>query len=251
MKLLLFVTAIAGLGACVSAPSASPVEVPLELPQPAGFSATITQVVDVRPEALVRSRLPHIESHYSVLLAGSGFVFIDGARYEGASHHGDETLRITSKGARRSPVEAVAELVGALAGGGRAPVPLDPGAARRGLDPLIASLSVKEGWVLIPFLDQLDVSALSSRNSMAGGSSYESGRSATTVTNTTTSGAATLSASVGAFANARVRLLAVELQGGRAVRRAWIHGRGVGPDLKTALRGLATSLAEGLQEVSR
>jgi hypothetical protein len=251
MKLIPFVIALAGLGACASAPSPVPLEVSLELPAPSGFAATVTQVVDARPEALVHTRTPHLESHYSVLLAGSGFAFVDGARIDGATHHGDETLRLRSKGAARSPVEAIGELVSALAGGGRAPVAIEAGAVRQGLDRLVTSLPVKDGWVLVPFLDQLDVSALRSENSMAGGSSYESGRSATTVTTTTTSGAASLAASVGAFANARVRLLAVELRGGVPVRRFWIHGRGVGPDLSVALRGLAATLAEGLQEVSR
>jgi hypothetical protein len=252
LSITLFVTVLVGLGACVSAPSKAPLEVPLELPAAVpALDATVTRVIDTRPEATLQSRVPHIESHYSVLLIASGGVFVDGARIEGPSHHGDETLRFVANGARKSSVEAVEDLVAALAGGGRAPVDIDTSLARQGMDRLVASLPTKDGWVLVPFLDQLDVSALSSNNSMVGGSSSETGRSATTVTTTTTSGAASLAASVGGFANARVRLLAVELRGGRAVRRVWVHGRGVGPDLGAALRGLATTLTEGLQEVSR
>lgn len=252
MRSLLFLAGLWALGACVSAPSQAPLEVPLALPSSAvpGLAATVTRVIDRRPAALVHSRSAHIESRYSVLLIGSGGAFVDGARVEGPTHHGDDTLRLVSGGARRSPAEAVGELVLALVGGGT-PVAIDESRAREGLEPLIASLPKNDGWVLVPFLDQLDVSALSSKNTMIGGASSETGRSATTVTITTTSGAASLAASVGAFANARVRLLAVEMRGGAAVRRVWIHGRGVGKDLGTAFDGLAASLTEGLLEVSR
>lgn len=252
MKTLLCLLSLGALGACVSAPSATPLEVPLELPAPAlsGLGATVTQVIDRRPAALKRSRLPHIESRYSVLLLGSGGAIVAGARTEGPSHHGDETLRLVSGGSKRSPTEAVGELVLAVVGGGTL-APIDLELLDQGLDRLVASVAVREGWVLVPFLDQLDVSALSSKNSMVGGSSSETGRSATTVTTTTSSGAASLAASVGTFANARVRLLAVELRGGSAVRRVWIHGRGFGGDLGAALDALAMSLAEGLKEVSR
>lgn len=255
MKTLLWILSLVGLGACVSAPDLAPLEVSLELPRAAspGLVATVTQVIDRRPDALRHSRSPHIESRYSVLV-GAGGAFVDGSRVEGPTHHGYETLRLVSSGTRKTPVEAVGELVLALAGGGGgapgALIAIDPGLARDGLERLIAGLPTRDGWVLVPFLDQLDVSALSSRNTMVGGSSTETGRSATTVTTTTTSGAASLSARVGTFANARVRILAVEMRSGSALRRIWVHGRGVGRDLGTALAGLAQSLTEGLQEIS-
>lgn len=252
MKTLLWISSLVGLGACVSAPGLSPLEVPLELPRAAspGLTATVTQVIDRRPDALKHSRAPHIESRYSVLIIGSGGAFVDGSRLEGPTHHGDETLRLVSSGARKTPVEAVGELISAIAGGGE-PVAIDPALTRGGLEELVAGLPRNEGWVLVPLLDQLDVSALSSRNTMVGGSSTETGRSATTVTTTTSSGAASLSARVGTFANARVRILAVEIRGGNVLRRVWVHGRGVGRDLGLALDGLAKSLTEGLQELSR
>lgn len=250
---LIACAASAGLLACVSAPSPVPLEVPLELPAAVpGLGATVTRVIDSRPEALTHSLTPHIESRYSVLVVGpSGGAFIAGDRIDGPHHHGDETLRFLSGGARKTPVEALEDLVAALAGGAGPPVAVDAGLARQGLDRLVAGLPRRDGWVLVPFLDQLDVSGLSSENSMVGSSSSETGRSSTTVTTTTTSGAAALASSVGPFANARVRLLAVELRAGAAVRSVWIHGRGAGRDLGAALRDLATTLAQGLQEVSR
>lgn len=253
MKTLLWILSLVGLGACVSAPDPAPLEVPLELPRAASpaLMATVTQVIDRRPDALRHSRSPHIESRYSVLIIGSGGVFVDGSRVEGPTHHGDETLRLVAGGVRKTPVEAVGELVLALAGGGGALVTIDPSLSRDGLERLIAGLPKQDGWVLVPFLDQLDVSALSSKNTMVGGSSTETGRSPTTVTTTTTSGAASLSARVGTFANARVRILAVEMRSGTATRRVWVHSRGVGRDLGAALAGLAQSLTEGLQELSR
>ena len=227
-------------GGCATAPAIPELQMP---PPPAVSAAsglgpvTVAELVDLRPSSLLDTRGPHVESSYYVLMMGSGFLYIDGARVEGATLHGAPEAM---------PAPAVDGLVAALTGA-RDRVKLSSAALADG-DPTRAleSLGVRDGRAIIPILDQMDAVSLSSKTSIVGGSSSEVGRSSTTVTMRTTSGAATMSAATPTWFNVRVRLLVGELRDGRVRSLRWVYGRGHGADADETWRTLIEGLRDGL-----
>lgn len=246
LRLLLIARALLGgcalvaAGGCATAPSVPALEM---APPPAVAAApglgrvTLAELVDLRPAGLKDTFGPHVESTYYVLMMGSGFLYVDGARVEGATLHGSPEVM---------QARAVDGVVAGLAGAtDRVAVPT---AALASGDPaqLLESLGVRDGLVIVPILDQMDAVSLSSHNSIVGGSSSEVGRSATTVTMRTTSGAATMAAATPTWFNLRVRLLVGELRGGRVASTRWVYGRGHGGAATDAWRTLVESLRRGL-----
>jgi len=248
-KWCLFGVVGAFISGCASTPSLVPPAVPAASVTAGQASASalaraarVARLVDRRPEALTRDSGPHIESHYSVLVVGgTGGAFINGARAEGAFHYGDP---------ERFSATLVDGLVsGVIGSGGDRPQVRADTLASGDAQRLARELGISDGVVVVPVLDQFDMSQLSSVNAMQGGSDYEVGRSATTVTTRQTSGAAALGSRTPSWINLRVRLLVLELRAGAPISARWVYGRGHAGAFPDAYSGLATSLRDGLETV--
>jgi hypothetical protein len=246
----LAVAALAALlaSACASAPTVTPLTVKVTLPPTAPGTALtparVAATIDARPEALREDARPHVASRYGVLAMGAGFAYVAGARVEGPTFRAESNLVLAGPDGALRPTQLVDAVVSRLLGGADAAA----GSVALGdVADVPRALGVRDGVVVVPILDQLDVATLSSRNDISGGASYESARGPTTVTTTTTAGAAHLSSGTATYANVRVRLLVLSVRAGAIADGAWIYGRGHGPDLDGAIAAMASDLALGLR----
>ncbi|HVK85783.1 MAG TPA: hypothetical protein VM513_16805 [Kofleriaceae bacterium] len=212
----------------------------------------VAPVIDARPAALRASHGRYLQSNFSMVAMGQGAVTMFSTRYEGSQLHAGDDISLVLGARRGSVTSTMSEVVRGLVAGetGRDVRVLT--AALPANDPAraVAALGAPDGIVVIPVLDQLDVSSLASSSSMAGGSSYETSRTPTTVTTRTTSGAAAASSSVGPFANARLRLVVVRVQGGQVAKRHVVYGRGAGGSLDQAIEDMTMALRAGLGELA-
>jgi hypothetical protein len=239
------VAACGGAGPALRVPPLAPPHA-VAPPLPRLGAVTLAPLVDRRPTALRVSRGPQQDQRFDLLMIGTGAAWLHGRRVEGQTLVAGDRLRFTGPAADGPAV--VAGFVAALLeqGAGHAVVRAATPVSLAAPDRIAAALGVRDGVVVVPILDQLDVTALSSDNSMHGGSSYETAHTRTTATYRVTSGAAELTSTTDAFANARVRLLVLQIQGGAAVGRHVIYGRGAGPALGAAFDDLGDDLARGL-----
>ena len=239
------VAACGGAGPALRVPPLAPPR-PVAPPLPRLGAVTLAPLVDQRPAALRVSRGPQQDQRFGLLMIGTGAAWLHGRRVEGQTLVAGDRLRFTGPASDGPAV--VAGFVAALLeqGAGHAVSRATSPVSLAAPDRIAAALGVRDGVVVVPILDQLDVTALSSDNSMHGGSSYETARTRTTATYRVTSGAAELTSTTDAFANARVRLLVLQVQGGAAVGRHVIYGRGAGPALGAAFDDLGDDLARGL-----
>lgn len=239
---------VASMAAVVVAACAGP-SIPVRTvtitpPSPVTISGrvVVTRLVDGRPRVLRDGRAPRSQLRYSLLAIGAGGFFVNGSRTEGASFSAGDHIHVEGSSDAASAMEQYAR---ALLGG----EPLDKRVSLRQLD--TRALGISEGVVVVPVLDQLDVSSMSSNNSMSGASSYESGRRSNgdgtdTVTTTTTAGAASSSGGSQEYANARMRLIIIALVGGEATSRRVVYGRGAGATLDEAIAEMGAGLMLGL-----
>lgn len=228
MKTLLLLTLSTTLLACVSVPSWTSYELELEPlvatapTAPSGRNVTIAPTIDARPEASKTDIRPVIESRYNVLVAAGGGAMINGARVEGPTCHRGERLIIRAGGTRLTPVALIDRIV-QTGLSGRVGERVELGE----VSSIAAQTKVRDGVLVVPILDQLDVCRMSSVNSMSGGGSTRT----TGVINdtvTTHSGAATFSATSPSWANLRMRLLVVDIEGGQTRSSRWVFVRGAG-----------------------
>lgn len=220
---------------------------PAPAPLPRLGAVTLARLVDLRPPALRVSRGPQQDQRFSLLMVGStGAAFMNGVRTEGQTLVAGDRLRFV--GADPEPTAALAAYVAGLLGAaaGQPVRSVDARLALDAPDQVAAALGAADGVVVVPLLDQLDVTALSSRNTMTGGSSYAASRSATEVTYRDTAGLAVLASHTDTFANVRLRLLVLEVVGGQVTARHVIYGRGTAADLGQAIDGLGRELTRGL-----
>lgn len=198
-------------------------------------------LIDARPAAL---RVPHQvlqTGGFGLVLAG---LFLGWTREEGAMVIGDTHTRLDGA----APVAALDAWLAKLATavGGR---PATRGScAHRGVRDLdgAAQGTATETLVLVPILDQLDVSGLSSESAWIGGSSSTSGN-----TTTTTTGASSRSASTGRTANARIRVVALLASGGQVRARHVIYAVGSSAGLTDALGQVDATIRRDLASILR
>ncbi len=242
-SVVLAMTLVAGC-ATTSAPVQTVTVAP---PQPVTLTGhvVVTRLVDTRTGVLRKSRGPREQLHYSLLAIGAGGFWVNGTRTEGATYSAGDHVRVAGTADAASAMEQYARTLL----GGEA---LDKRVSLNHLDGL--GLGISDGVVVVPVLDQLDLASMSSDNSMSGASSYESGRRSNgdgtdTVTTTTTAGAASSSGGSSVYANARMRLIVIELAAGKATSRRVIYGRGAGSTLDEAIAEMGAELARGLAAI--
>jgi hypothetical protein len=174
-------------------------------------SLAIAPLVDARPAVSRHDREAGMSTYWGLALVY--FAFGSG-RIDGISQKGDDTVDITVEGRKGSvpqQLDAFVRSVLAKASG------TNPQTAPEVTlsDVRRAATALPDGITVVPILDQFDAFMLSSKDTISGSSSYQSGNY-----QVTRSGYSLSTASTPWFSNLRLRLVFLETRGGSVVRQA-------------------------------
>ena len=200
------------LAACLPPRSATATfETPAAVAAATDKTVTLAPLIDARPAALRRSHVPSVSRYTGLALVY--FAFGTG-RTDGADHAGDARTTLTVDGVSGTVQRQLEAYVSKVLAAATGTAPARGTAAE--LDNVQRAASgAADGIVVVPILDQFDDFRMESRDTISGGSSYQSGSK-----QITTSGVATGSAKTDLFANLRLRLVLFDVRGGRIVRQS-------------------------------